>query len=473
MPASAMRSRAGAWSAGQLLVVLDIGKSNAKVVLLDPVRGVELAAVRRPNASIAAAPMLQLDIAGLQGWLLDVLASLPERHRIGAIVPVAHGAACVMLDAGGTAVLAPDYEDPALDEEDAAYDRARDPFGLSLSPRLPAGLNLGRQIHRVQTRCPELFARVATILTYAQYWTYLLCRVAASELTSLGCHTDLWRPVENRFSGLVQAQGWSGYFPALRGAAEVLGTVRPEIAARCGLPAGCAVLCGIHDSNASYLRHRMHRARSERFSVVSSGTWTVVMANGVPVEVLDARRDMLGNVDAFGAVVGTARFMGGREYLAVAGADPAVPTRRGLSRAVRAGAMVLPSLCTGGQFLGRQGRIVQADGLDREARAALATLYVALLADVALDLLQAGGDIVVDGPLAQNPLFPALLSALRPASAVLLSDGVAGSVSGARCLLLGAGAEFPALRRGAAAPGQPVPAERARWRAAIAAGQPA
>ncbi len=458
----------GPWTAGRLLVVLDIGKSNAKIVLLDPVRGEELAVVRRPNAPVSAGPMLQLDIIGLQAWLLEVLASLPERHRIGAIVPGAHGAACVMLDAGGEALLAPDYEDPLLDEQDAAYERARDPFAQTLSPRLPAGLNLGRQIRYVQHRLPDLFGRVATILPYPQYWAYLLSGVAASEVTSLGCHTDLWRPVEQRFSGLVDARGWAGLFPRLRGAAEILGTLRADIAARCGLLAECAVLCGIHDSNASYLRHRMHRAQTERFSVVSSGTWTVVMANGVAVDVLDARRDMLANVDAFGAVVGTARFMGGREYRAVAGADDRVPTREGLSQALRAGAIVLPSLAAGGQFLGRKGLIMHADRLGGAARAALATLYVALLTDVALELLRAGGDIVVDGPLAENPLFPGLLSALRPASSVFLSDAVAGSVSGARCLLLGARAERPALRQVKELERMDgLQAERARWRAAL------
>ena len=458
----------GPWTPGRLLVVLDIGKSNAKIVLLDPVTGLELAAVRRPNASVAGEPMRQLDIIGLQAWLLDVLASLPDRHRIGAIVPVAHGAACVMLDARGEALLAPDYEDPVLDQEDAAYERVRDPFRRSFSPRLPAGLNLGRQIHYVQRRCPDLFGRVTTILPYPQYWAYLLCDVAASEVTSLGCHTDLWRPFENRFSTLVDARGWTGLFPELRGAGESLGTLRPDIAARCGLPAECAVLCGIHDSNASYLRHRMHRAETERFSVVSSGTWTVVMANGVPVDALDARRDMLANVDAFGAAVGTARFMGGREYLAVAGADARLPTREGLSQALRAGAMVLPSLAAGGQFLGRKGRIMQADALGGEARAALATLYVALLTDVALELLRAEGDVVVDGPLAQNPLFPGLLSGLRPASSVFLSDAAAGAASGARCLLLGARAERPALRQ-VREPGRTdeLQAERARWRTAL------
>jgi L-fuculokinase len=30
---------------------------------------------------------------------------------------------------------------------------------------------------------------------YPQYWAWRLCGAAASEATSLGCHTDLWHPV--------------------------------------------------------------------------------------------------------------------------------------------------------------------------------------------------------------------------------------------------------------------------------------
>ena len=464
-----LRSYGTHWTQGRLLVVLDIGKSNAKIVLLDPLNGAEIASARHPNASVMGDPVRQLDLAGLTRWLVDTLASLPQRHRIGAIVPVAHGAACVMLDAGGNPLLAPDYEDAVLDEESVAYDALRDPFSQTFSPGLPTGLNLGRQIHFVQQRLPRLFDRVATILPYAQYWSYVLSGIAASEVTSLGCHTDLWFPAQSRFSAMAEKQGWARRFPAPRPAGDVLGPVRQDIASRCGLPADCIILCGIHDSNASYLCHRMHRPDAARFSVVSSGTWTVVLANGIETGALRADRDMLANVDAFGGLVGTARFMGGREYLAVAGEGAPPPTLAGLEQALAAGAMVLPGFAAGGPFQGRRGAIIRADGLDGQARAALATLYVALLTDLVLDLLQSGGDIMVDGPLAQNPLYARLLAALRPASPVFLGAGDAGPIGGARYLLLGKAVAPPALRQA-----EPLPhfiprlrEEKRRWTEAL------
>ncbi len=90
-----------------------------------------------------------------------------------------------------------------------------------------------------------------------------------------------------------------------------------SLAAATGLDSACEVACGIHDSNASYLRFLMDRER-EAFTVVSSGTWTIVMANRGDLRRLREDRDMLANVNAFGAPVATARYMGGREYEAIA-----------------------------------------------------------------------------------------------------------------------------------------------------------
>ena len=312
-----------------------------------------------------------------------------------------------------------------------------------------------------------MFGRVAAIVPFAQYWSWLLSGVLASEVTSLGCHTDLWRPADGRWSGLVERSGWARLFAPVRAASDVLSVVRPELAARLGLASDCAVVCGIHDSNASFLRHRSHRGRDERFSVVSSGTWTIVLSAGTPPRALDPARDMLGNVDAFGELVGTARFMGGREYEAVAGAGE--PSRAGLERALAAGAFVRPSLALGGQFIGRAGRIENGAGLDGEALASLATFYVALLTNVALGLLAASGPVIVDGPLGRNPLYPGLLAALRPGAPVLLGDDVAGSVGGAQCLVLGERGRARALRRAAPLEGAAVIGPAAeRWRSEVA-----
>ena len=215
-------------------------------------------------------------------------------------------------------------------------------------------------------------------------------------------------------------------------AGATIGTLRPALARETGLSPRTRVLAGIHDSNASFLCHRAGRESGEPFTVLSSGTWTIILANGGALDALDESRDCLANVDAYGEPTASARFMGGREYAAIAGDAAVAPTRADLNAALARGAMALPSFAeAGGPFPGRCGRLVDAGGLAAGERAALASLYLALMSDVSLNLLSSRGPIAVEGPLAKNTLFGGLLAALRQDQPVHLSEDAAGTVGGA------------------------------------------
>jgi sugar (pentulose or hexulose) kinase len=403
-------------SAGPLIAVFDVGKTNAKLSLIDPALGREVWSARRPNAVVEGATGRQLDVLGIEAWLLDSLRAAPQREHIGVIVPIAHGAAAVVIDHAGEVLAAPDYEDPHFDDVSAEYQPLRDPYSVTFSPNLPQGLNLGRQLYYLQSRRPELFQRAANILLYPQYWAWRLSGVMAAEVTSLGTHTDLWRPHERAYSQLARKQGWARMMPPQRSADDRLGRIKPTLSGATGLDADCEVACGIHDSNASYLRFLMDRER-EAFTVVSSGTWTIVMANRGDLRRLREDRDMLANVNAFGAPVATARYMGGREYEAIARGGEQ-PTVDALIEVLALGALALPSFASGGPYSGRSGRIEEANGLGGTQRAALATLYSALMTSLLIESLGSAGEIFVDGPLARNPLFARVLAACVPAGAV-------------------------------------------------------
>lgn len=420
--------------------MLDIGKSNTKLSLLDRASGQTIHRAERCTAAASANPIPQLDVCAIESWLTESLATAPGRDRIDSIVPVAHGAAAALVSATDEALAVPDYEALVFDQLSADYRPQRDPFELTFSPWLPRGLNLGRQLFHYQQREPALFARVATVLPYPQYWAWRLCAVKASELTSLGCHTDLWQPLHRKYSGLARRHGWSSLLPPLRPANQVLGRITPEFARATGLDPECRVLCGIHDSNASYLQHVATRPAGSPVAIVSSGTWTIVMARGADLFRLREDEDMLANVDAQGDCVATARFMGGREYEVIAGSGSksGTPTTQALADVVRRGAMALPSFVpTGVLFGGKTGRLIGAERLDHPHRAALATLYCALMVDRLLDLLDMrGGDVVIEGPLAANPLFAPVLAALRPHADVFVG-GHAGSRLAAGGVLAG------------------------------------
>ena len=421
-----------------LIAVVDIGKTNAKLLLIEARTGDVTWSIEKRFAPLDRSPVRELDVAAFEAWLLAGLAQAPEKQRIRALVPVAHGAAAVLVSRTEGVLIAPDYEDPAFDDVRDSYRAERDPFDVTLSPFLPQGLNLGRQLYYLSRKRPDLLRSCDALLLYPQYWAWRFSRCMASEMTSLGCHSDLWRPRQARFSSLASTQGFERLLPPLRAAGDVLGTVTPEIAHSTGLDPTCRVLCGIHDSNASYLCHRVSRADDEQFAVVSSGTWIVIMAHGTDLDRLREERDMLANVDASGEPVATARFLGGREYEAIAGGTAIPggthgalqPTAAALRSVLSRGAMALARSDTANAGV----QLVNAEGLDEVERAALATLYCSLQTDRLLDLLGLSGTVIVDGPLSANPLYLGLLRAYRAPAPVLGGDSRAGLAQCARYL---------------------------------------
>ncbi len=304
--------------------VIDAGKTHTRVALFSP-QGEELAARSTATPVRCDGPYPAEDVEALEPFVLGALAAFAREHRVRAIVPVAHGSAAALVARDGLALPVLDYESP-LPESAGGYAALRPDFAESGSPDLPGGLNLARQVHWQAQAFPEAFARAEALLPLPQYWAWRLCGVAASEVTSLGAHSDLWAPAQGRLSSLAGRCGWGHLIPPLRRAWDVLGPIRPEVAAATGLDPATEVLTGIHDSNASLLPHL--GAGATPFAMVSSGTWVIILHAGGDLASLDPIADMLAGVDALGRPVPSARFMGGREYAAIAGDDFAAGPRR-------------------------------------------------------------------------------------------------------------------------------------------------
>lgn len=408
------------------VAVLDIGKTNVKLALIDE-DGTLLAERRRPNAPLADGPYPHHDTEGIWHWMLATLGEFAAMARVDAIVPVTHGATAALVDDEGLVLPVPDYEhEPPAPLAD--YLALRPAYEESRSPRLPAGLNLGRQLAWLAHAYPGDFARARHLLMYPQYWAWRLCGVAAGEVTSLGCHTDLWDPRRQRYSSLVERMGWQPLLPPLRNAWDTLGTVLPALAERTGLPATCRIVCGIHDSNASLLRHLGGGVAP---AVLSTGTWVIAAAPGRALDGLREEADMLANTSALGQPVPCMRFMGGREFAELAGSRPASFHMAALQRIVYSGTYALPGFAgAGGPFAGWHGSVVGPAPVDDAERSALATLYIALMSDYCLDALGAGDDVVVEGSFTNNSYFAPLLAALRPGRRVAVTDDASGTTCG-------------------------------------------
>ncbi|MFL4997873.1 MAG: FGGY family carbohydrate kinase, partial [Microvirga sp.] len=294
------------------VAVLDVGKTNVKAVIVDAGERREVAARTRPNRVLTDGSYPHFDVDGIFAFFLQSLKELNSEFEFDAVSITAHGASGALLSAEGLALPILDYEFRYPADVEAAYDEIRPPFSETFSPRLPGGLNLGAQLHYQKAVFPEAFANAQAIVTYPQYWGWRLTGIAATEVTSLGCHTDLWRPKQGGFSSLVETLGIAGKLAPVRKPSDRLGYVTEEMSAKIGLARPVPLYCGIHDSNASLLPHLgQHEAP---FAVVSTGTWVVIFAVGGYLDHLDSKRDTLANVDALGRAVPSARFMGGREF---------------------------------------------------------------------------------------------------------------------------------------------------------------
>jgi sugar (pentulose or hexulose) kinase len=450
------------------VAVLDVGKTNVKVVLHDLATASDAVVLTRPNAVVTDGLYPHFDVDALFAFMIESLREIAARHPVDAVSVTTHGASITLVGDEGLAMPVLDYEYAGPDAVLEEYERVRSPFPEAFTPRLPGGMIPGVQMLWQQKTFPDAFRRVRHIVTYPQYWGYRLTGNLACEATSLGCHADLWAPREGRPSSFAVGQGWAPLYAPVLSAFDVLGTLTPAVAAATGLRRETPVLCGIHDSNASLLPHLM--SRSAPFSVVSTGTWTISFAVGGSLDGLDAARDTLANVDAFARAVPSARTMGGREFDILTGGRPQAPTAAEIATVIDRRIMALPGFVPGnGPYPRARGRwTVDPETLSAGERTAAAGLYSALMTAECLALVAADGPTVVEGPFARNRLILAALAEAtgRPVEA---STNATGTSAGAALLALGPDAVVTVrgLEPGPAGPVPGFAAYAADWRAAL------
>jgi sugar (pentulose or hexulose) kinase len=133
--------------------------------------------------------------------------------------------------------------------------------------------------------------------------------------------------------------------------------------------------------------------------------------------------------------VPTARFMGGREFAVLAGDKPADADEADIAAVIASGVLALPAFSDqGGPFASRKGVIEGHPPTTPKARAALATLYSALMTAHMLRRLEAPGDLIVEGGFARSSAFAAVLARLMAGRRVMVASMSAGAAAGAAML---------------------------------------
>src|ERR671919_149761 len=289
--------------------VLDVGKTNVKLLAV-AADGKILSSRSAPNAVRRGEPYSHCDTGHIWRWMMAALADLGEAFAIAAIVPTGYGSTAALVAGDELVLPIMDYEAEQPPAIAAAYAEVAPWFEECCCPIHPAGLTLARQLFWQSRAFPEEFRRARWILPFPQYWSWGLCGVPASEVTSLGAQTQLWNPRERDFSTLAKREGWDELLPPLRYA----------------------------------------------FTLISTGTWLITFNTALPLAGLDPLRDTVSNTDLLGRAVVCARFMGGREHAQIAGRRPARAEVADVEALIAAGTVALPSFTdSGGPFPPRGG----------------------------------------------------------------------------------------------------------------------
>ena len=413
------------------VAVLDVGKTNLKFVVFDD-DGALLFERQVPNSSLPGPPYPHADVEKIWNFLGTSLREATTKYKIETLIPTTHGASGAVMNEQGLALPIMDYEFTSCEDVNARYEPMRDPFTKTYSPSMPAGLNVGRQLAWQKWNLGEEFEKVTKIVGYPQYWVWRLTGKFTFDICSMGAHTDLWLPAEGKTTKLAEALGFDKLLAPITSPWAKIGMLNAAAAKELGVLPNIQILCGIHDSNAALLPYLA--SRKAPFTVLSTGTWVVVMAVGHALTSLKPNMDMLANIDAEGRPTATAKFMGGREFATLVGDCTSPESVDDIKYFIRSGVFAIPSFSpNGGPYAAHKGEIIGV--LKSEQRTSLATFYAALMCAVTLDNLEIKtGDLIVDGSFAQNHLLCQIIAALRPDQKLFVAKDQAGTARGAAIL---------------------------------------
>lgn len=447
------------------IAVLDIGKTNKKILIFDADLSIVEEKFRR-FPEIEENGMLLDDVEGLKAWILETLTQLARTYNIRVISTSAHGATYSILDDDMNSII-PQVAyntDPGDDFHQEFYESCGDPIDLqktTATPNFNLLINPAKGIFFSQKHFPDRFKMATHLVFYAQFFGSWLTGNTCSEPTYVGNHSYLWDFGRKDWSKVVDKLRIRHLLPdRFRSPWESLGIIRPELATRTGLSNNTIVTVGIHDSNASMLPYTI--SKDEPFLLNSTGTWCVIMNEKESVEF---QEDELGkvvfyNMNAFWKPIKTAIFLGGMEFehyttilqkIHKRTDFPVFEERIYQEVLDLADHFILPSVAKGiGQFPDSNPRIIDGDKVidlaDVESKIEIPTFFnsyekafavlnlsLAIQTKVSFDRagIQQGMQVFTEGGFSKNDSYNTLLTCFYPESKFYLTGLKEASAFGA------------------------------------------
>lgn len=295
-----------------VIAIFDVGKTNKKLFLFDENYKIVF---ERSARFIETVDEDNFPCENLDSLKLSVFDSLREVFRIKdfnitAINFASYGASFVYLNERLQA-CAPLYSylkpySQSLQKQFYDTYGGEEEFTFRTASPVLGNLNSGMQLYRIKYEKPELFRQIKYALHLPQYLSFLISGKVYSDITSIGCHTNLWDFQENRYHDWVQREGIYEKLAPIHSCTEVVAASFPGN----NYPVGI----GLHDSSAALIPYLMNF--HEPFVLISTGTWCISLNpfNHSPLTREELKNDCLCFMSYEGARVKASRLFAGNEH---------------------------------------------------------------------------------------------------------------------------------------------------------------
>tara|TARA_B100001287_G_scaffold184401_1_gene155575 strand:- start:1483 stop:2763 length:1281 start_codon:yes stop_codon:yes gene_type:complete len=295
------------------IVILDIGKTHAKVILFDAIKMEELVVYQTKNNILNDDIYPHYDVESLKKFFITSLQQIAKSFDVNSIFTSTHGACIALMSKGVLVLPVLDYEFDGPEQYNNEYNDIRPKFKQTGSPRMDLGLNLGAQLFWQKNNFPDQFSKVDEILFWPQYWSFWLSGIASSEISYASSHSDLWDIRQNKFIDLnIFGLSPKIKYPPLMSASTILGPLRKDLVKQTGLPENIPVYCGAHDSSVSLISASFNHDLP--CTILSTGTWITIFALGSDKIDIPEQPGLMISCDCFGHLVPNFRFPAGKIY---------------------------------------------------------------------------------------------------------------------------------------------------------------
>ena len=295
-----------------VIAIFDIGKTNKKLFLFDENYKIVFERSARLPEILDEDGEACEDIESLRSFILNSFNEVTrlDKFQIKAVNFSGYGASLVYLNNELRTFLPlynylKEYPDSLKKQFYGTYG-GEEKFSFRTASPVLGSLNSGMQLYRIKYEKPDLFNQIRYALHLPQYLSYLISSHICSDITSIGCHTNLWDFHKNEYHHWVKQEGILEKLAPIVPCTKVTSVSYGENDYLVGI--------GLHDSSAALIPYLVNF--HEPFILISTGTWCISLNpfNHSPLTKEELESDCLCYMTYKAEPVKASRLFAGNEH---------------------------------------------------------------------------------------------------------------------------------------------------------------